>query len=363
MALPTSGVLSMSQVNTELGKAADAVISLNDTAVRTLAGVPSGAIAISNLYGKSSIPVPTISKKSQTGYYDYYRVVVNVSPADAVTSAKWVSGGSYLSITKVSNTTYDLRNTRATYTGYNGTLRVTATNSAGSAYVDFAIPYLYNQGYIDSSGGCCFTGDSLVSMWDGSYKRIDEIQPGDLVKTPFGYSEVDWIRLPMLDDRPLLAMEGGKCKTSGEHNIWAKHPITGEEWWATRDIGRWAFERDYELGPGLNGYEPIDLIELGCSKATYATERGWQETEWYTVEGASPDTQLYHLYLKDHASYFVDGFLVIGELPRLESKIDWKQFSWNPEAPQTPVYMEYDYELPEVDRSPFKRIELKETEE
>lgn len=54
MALPT-GQLSISQVNTELGKAATTSISLNDTAVRTLAGVASGQISFSNLLGKSAV--------------------------------------------------------------------------------------------------------------------------------------------------------------------------------------------------------------------------------------------------------------------------------------------------------------------
>jgi hypothetical protein len=44
----------MSQVNTELGYSSTATISLNQTAVRTLAGVPSGTISMNNLRGKSN---------------------------------------------------------------------------------------------------------------------------------------------------------------------------------------------------------------------------------------------------------------------------------------------------------------------
>jgi len=54
MTLPASGQISFGEVNTELSLSATAQISLNDAAVRTLAAVPSGAIAMSNLQGKSS---------------------------------------------------------------------------------------------------------------------------------------------------------------------------------------------------------------------------------------------------------------------------------------------------------------------
>ncbi len=54
MTLQSSGVISLSQVNTELGLSATTVVSLGSSNVRTLAGVASGLIALSNLYGKSN---------------------------------------------------------------------------------------------------------------------------------------------------------------------------------------------------------------------------------------------------------------------------------------------------------------------
>ena len=54
MALPASGNISFSQVNTELALSATAQIGMNDTAVRTLFGKASGAIAMSDGFGKSN---------------------------------------------------------------------------------------------------------------------------------------------------------------------------------------------------------------------------------------------------------------------------------------------------------------------
>ena len=54
MALPSSGAISLSQVDTELGLSSTATIGLGCTNVRTLFGVSSGAISMSDGYGKSN---------------------------------------------------------------------------------------------------------------------------------------------------------------------------------------------------------------------------------------------------------------------------------------------------------------------
>ena len=54
MALPSSGAISLNQVNVELGNAGTASINMNSAAVRGLFGVASGAISMSDGYGKSS---------------------------------------------------------------------------------------------------------------------------------------------------------------------------------------------------------------------------------------------------------------------------------------------------------------------
>lgn len=69
MTLPSATPIKMSDVRTELGRAAGTQTSLGETAVRALAGKPSGTISIKDLLGKSAsatlITTPT-NKSSYT---------------------------------------------------------------------------------------------------------------------------------------------------------------------------------------------------------------------------------------------------------------------------------------------------------
>jgi hypothetical protein len=67
MALPSSGAISFNAINVELGVAGTTTANINQTSYRTLAGVPSGTISLSNFYGKSNAYVfnATISADTQ----------------------------------------------------------------------------------------------------------------------------------------------------------------------------------------------------------------------------------------------------------------------------------------------------------
>lgn len=56
MTLPVSGALSFNAINVELGVAGTTTANINQASYRTLAGVPSGTISLSNFYGKSNTP-------------------------------------------------------------------------------------------------------------------------------------------------------------------------------------------------------------------------------------------------------------------------------------------------------------------
>lgn len=83
MALPSTGIITAEMINQELGRAANAPFSLNDAAVRALAGKASGVISFADLRGKSSeiVKVITASQGSNWG----------VSMRSLFTYAEWSS--------------------------------------------------------------------------------------------------------------------------------------------------------------------------------------------------------------------------------------------------------------------------------
>jgi len=69
MALPSTGAISLNAVNVELNLPGTTTISLNQSSVRTLFGVASGAIRMSDGYGKSSAVVAAVTNLTGSPAY------------------------------------------------------------------------------------------------------------------------------------------------------------------------------------------------------------------------------------------------------------------------------------------------------
>lgn len=133
MTLPT-GTISMSQVNTELGRSSTASISLGESAVRTLAGVPSGAISMNNLRGKSNVTFNPAGGESaataeelSAGGTDYADITITCSQNAVWTytgigagNVSIVSGGTSTIITFSLSTTFNPRNASWTVSATSG---------------------------------------------------------------------------------------------------------------------------------------------------------------------------------------------------------------------------------------------------
>jgi hypothetical protein len=69
-------------------------------------------------------------------------------------------------------------------------------------------------------GGCCFPGDTLVEMADGSFKRIDQVRLGEKVRGLYGYeNEVLALQPVELGNRTLWEING-EVFTTADHPFW-----------------------------------------------------------------------------------------------------------------------------------------------
>jgi hypothetical protein len=160
MTLQASGAISISNINVELGLSATATNSLNAAAFRTLAGIASGGISMSNFYGKTQ-------RKSL--FVIYSTSAVNVSLTLSLISG-YIAGYSDITVT-VNSGIYLWASTTGNYglTFSGGTAGDTlklvnngyiigrggaASSAAGGPALNLSYPVtITNNGYIAGGGG------------------------------------------------------------------------------------------------------------------------------------------------------------------------------------------------------------------
>lgn len=138
MALQPSGAISLSDVNVELGNSSTAQINMGGTSVRTLFGVASGQIKMSDGYGKANDFTLTISSDA-----------TDVDIATAATAAGW-NGSVYLMVV------------------INSGIYVSATSTASPAMtISGSFPNglkVTNNGYIVGKGGAGGAGGDATNF-------------------------------------------------------------------------------------------------------------------------------------------------------------------------------------------------------
>lgn len=184
MTLPT-GTISLSQVNVELFKSATATISLNDADVRGLAGVPSGAIDLQDLQGKSAVFAYTITTDQSdvnlrslalaNGWNGTFPVQITLnsgvficgSVAGNSTAALTINGSFPNGVTFINNGTVAGRG------GTGGSNTGTAGQAGGLALAVSVAVTVQNNGTIAGGGGgggayFNFAGSASCSMGEDS---------------------------------------------------------------------------------------------------------------------------------------------------------------------------------------------------
>jgi hypothetical protein len=142
MTLPASGAIRFNNVNVELGLSGTAQINLNGAAVRTLFGVPSGAIAMSNGYGKANEFSFSITSNQTNANLRTLAINAGWNQSSAVVAT--INGGVFVSSSSV------------------GTPALTVDGSFPAGVK------LVNNGAIQGMGGNGGTGASLGSASGGA---------------------------------------------------------------------------------------------------------------------------------------------------------------------------------------------------
>ena len=115
MALPGSGALAASQINTELGYSSTALLSLDAAAVRTLAGkgTVGSQINFSDFYGKSSGFTFTQTISSNTTNYNLKSAAITAGwdQAQALSATVTINNGIYVYSTSTGTYAFDTGST------------------------------------------------------------------------------------------------------------------------------------------------------------------------------------------------------------------------------------------------------------
>lgn len=182
MALPSSGALSLSMVNTELNKSASSAISMNDADVRKLFGKASGVISLSDGYSKANVPV-YINTSNRTGANIFELMGSPTQPNTYIfeNQATISAGtGSYALRTGVFPAGSTLKIVNKGYIrgrGGNGGPYNAAGGPGGSAlYIDMGCTIDNGSGYIFGGGGG--GGGAYLTLEEFDYVDQDAFCPG-----------------------------------------------------------------------------------------------------------------------------------------------------------------------------------------
>jgi len=147
MTLPVSGAISFNAINVELGVAGTTTANINQASYRTLAGVPSGQISLSNFYGKSNRVALSVTYSSSTA-----DASLNLSGISG-----YISGGSDITVT-INGGVY----LYATSTGNPG-LNITG-GTTGDTLTIVNNGYIIGMGGVGGSAGNAGNGGPALSI-------------------------------------------------------------------------------------------------------------------------------------------------------------------------------------------------------
>lgn len=329
MALNPSGPISLGgstvgqSINLELGNSATALASINSSAFRTLAGVPSGQISLSNFYGKSNVQ-PTFFASSSTVNASVFKTCFAAS-GNVYTFGYLVSSNLCI-VTKLSPTGSEVW-TRTLGISFSyipasaGAIDI-AEDSSGNVYV--AIHYylwkfdssgtaVFNK-YFTATGATGYTPTSVgvkfdsscnlhaCAMWGGSTPAKYAFAKFDTSGTPLWSTYIDSITpapdyvsagafAPGVDSSGNVYFAGYAYKSSGPYYTYLIKLNSSGVIQLVRSLAGgvpygWAVQADGSMGLVING--PSISTALACFDSSFNLQWAYKPTGAYAYGFGSP---------------------------------------------------------------------------
>ena len=192
------------------------------------------------------------------------------------------------------------------------------TKYNGESFTDLVV-YAHVSGCPDITGSVapCFFHDALVTMADGSTKKIEDVRVGDMVLGAFGeHNQVLALHRPLLGKNTMTNI-------NNDHHTSSHHPhiSTDKKFYTVKPAlvmsdtyGKSHEVLDENMVPYqrfLAGLKPgrVLQLELGIQLKTVD---GSREVTFLDTYEMAPETQLYNLVMGGSHTYHVDGYAVTG---------------------------------------------------
>jgi hypothetical protein len=159
-------------------------------------------------------------------------------------------------------------------------------------------------------------------MADGSWKRVELIQVGDLVESVFGPVPIDELYITTLGPRKMMTFNDKSLYWSEEHPFWAEKD--GKEWWWAANVDIWKDEVKRGIIVGL---KDNDSMMTGPGYR-FATLNGWEAKTPEISPFWAPETPLYQPRAAG-APIIINNYVVTSGTN--EFKFDYTKINWSKE--------------------------------
>jgi len=161
----------------------------------------------------------------------------------------------------------------------------------------------------EAAYGSCFIAGTKITMVDGTFKNIEDIQVGDIIKGHEGYNEVIKLDPTLLGERKLYSFN------DNEHYFFtSEHPFMTEEGWKSIKPEKTKERDGIELYNQLKGE-----LKVGDK---LVTEKGLVEIKQIkSKEINDSKLPLYNFNVSNDNSYIADGYVVHNKGGSSSSKI------------------------------------------